>query len=212
MIARLTVVALGVAASLLVLGAVPTLLMAADDPEAAAIEVVSRSDGGQPCPRVERVGGGQVKGGCIVRVIQDPIVYMSVLSMVGVAPFAPCGFRFEMRVDARGRFAIDDARITGISPCNDVRPCFGESYEDTVPWRGRLERGDGGSLVARIGMCLDTCMGRFSGPVELGLKRQAEGWRMTADRATVGTSGWELDGEWKVDAHGVDFGIGGSGG
>jgi len=112
----------------------------------------------------------------------------------GSIRFARCDLSFDVHVDSRGdgwvaRFAVD-----GHLPCNDFTGC--ETAAGAVlPWRARIVRGDGGAQVLRVhDVCFGTCLGQFVGDLRLGLRQGTRGWRLHANHAMVGRTGWELDG------------------
>jgi hypothetical protein len=165
------------------------------------IEVVRAVDGRSvPCPALGRSRSGEPTGGCLVRGTSQEMGFY-VLTVVEEMWFSRCYVSFELRVDGRGRTALSDLGVGGRSPCNDVLACYrgdGEAADRPArPWRGRVVSDEGG-LAVRLGACLDTCMGRFGGRLDVALRQSRDGWRATARDAPVGTSGWRFDGGWEL--------------
>jgi hypothetical protein len=158
---------------------------------------VSSTAGGErvPCPPVRVRGPKRIDGGCVLEA-NGSYIELEVKTMVGALEFSSCTMYFTMHVDRAGSFVIEDAKIDGRNPCNDAFPCFTE--ESILPWRGEIRRSAGGKLQAHVDMCLDTCMGRFRGPFVAELRPTRKGWRLVADHAPVGMSGWEFDGHLDI--------------
>lgn len=156
--------------------------------------VAGPAAGAEPCPRLVRRSPGLIEGGCEVRV--DGELALTAMTLVGPLRFARCDVEGLLRVGGDARTALSDIAIIGQQPCNDVTPCFGE--EHTFPLEGRVVARPDGSLLHVLDACFDTCLGRFAGELELPLRRSAAGWRMDAQRAVVGLSGWELDGALRL--------------
>lgn len=176
-----------------------------DDEAAPALSVTeSRGKGPpSPCPPLRATDAGELRGGCVVRA-SSTTVEMSVLSVVEELPFGSCYFSYDLRIDARGRVALTDLAIGGASPCNDAPPCFEERTiaKDVSfpPWRGRLVARDGEALDIVVDACLDTCMGRFAGLLEIRMDLTDGGSTAWAANASIGDSGWRLNGSWGLDA------------
>jgi hypothetical protein len=115
--------------------------------------------------------------------------------------FAECDFRLDLHVDADGRGWIPTMGIDGRNPCFDAPPCF-STDERALPWRASIDR-RGGATELRVDACLDTCIGRFEGRLDLDLVRHGDAWRARADQAMVGTSGWRFDGAIEAPGAGV---------
>lgn len=164
--------------------------------DAGAVSVSGPSANGEGrCPPVRVLGPERVKGGCVAEA-GGSYLQLDVKTMLGGFEFSSCFLNFYLHVDGSGRFVTQDVKFNGRSPCNDAAGC--STDEATIPWRGRFVRTAGGKLEARIDMCLDTCLGRFEGPLVLGVRPTATGWRLRADQAPVGMSGWEFDGHLDI--------------
>lgn len=127
---------------------------------------------------------------------------LTVLSVFGEDRVGRCPFRFRAQV-ADGRLAITEIDISdSASPaCGDFRACrragSGGGVANTVPWAGRLDK-DG---VATVSACFDTCFGRFEGRTPVTLERAPDGTprRLTVSHATVGLSGLQVSGSWRLN-------------
>lgn len=184
----------------------PGSLESATDSGAAPSEtaVIARDGSGseaKPCPPVRRPEPDLVEGGCVLRVDTRGVA-IAINSVVGKLSLSSCLLKYVMRVDASGRTVLHEMVIDGPSPCNDVRPCYDDEY--LYPLDGRIVLAGDGELINVVDMCLDTCLGRFEGPLELLLRGGGTEWRAKADRALVGVSGWEFDGSWALRTDGLD--------
>jgi hypothetical protein len=158
--------------------------------------------------RAVGVSGAESRGGCAVKVFA-PRVRFTVLTPLGTIPFATCGVSLKLRFGGSGRVAVDDVGITSFKgPCADAVTCLGPAREDgdpRAPWPGAV-RGDGnGALHVVVDACLDTCIGRFQGPLALGLERAERSWRLRASEAPIGESGFVVDGEWSFPGEALDL-------
>lgn len=168
-----------------------------------SVQVVHHRDGRTvPCPALERDGAGSWKGGCLIGGRSQEAVF-HVLTVMQEIYFSRCFFGFDLRVDGRGRAVISDSSVGGVSPCNDSLGCYRglseESKDHPIPWRGRIAPARDGRFPLYLGACMDTCMGKFAGPLELGLRGTPADWRARADGATIGDSGWLIDAVWELD-------------
>jgi len=168
------------------------------------------------CARVD-TSGPFVRGGCTGRA-NVFIATTSIRTVFSRMRFGNCGFDFDFTLGADGRVWMDDLKIGGASPCSDLRPCasravlalrklgFGPAPRDKVrPWTGRVlsRAADGYNL--RFRMCVDTCLGRYAGDIDMTLVRDGDGWLMRAESAGVGDTGFEIDGEIKIPALRADI-------
>jgi hypothetical protein len=127
-------------------------------------------------------------------------------------PFGNCIFTFDLSLAADGRLWLDDVRVGGTSPCNDTWACsptdapgwaddvhFRPQRASRYPWEGRLEmRGEHGAR-GYVRACLDTCLGRFEGRMEIEVLRKGGSWVMRARPTGVGASGLAIAGEWSLE-------------
>jgi hypothetical protein len=170
-----------------------------------------RSDA-SPCEDVD-LHGRFVRGGCSGKG-NAFAVRMSIRTAFGPMRFGDCALYFQMTLAASGRLWLDDLHVAGSAPCSDSRPCasrtalaarkasFGPAPPDKVrPWTGQVVGRAGDGYPVRFYMCIDTCIGRYAGDVEMTLARQGHGWRLRARSAGVGDGGLELDGD--IDISGL---------
>jgi hypothetical protein len=125
---------------------------------------------------------------------------LSIRTLAGDMPFGRCLYNYELQIDSRGRTLLSGHIAAGQNPCNDVRPCVNADGTDWLPWRGRIQRTRDGRLVHVVDACVDNCLGQFKGRLVMSLERH-RGWRATAERETVGSSGFTLSGfewEWRI--------------
>jgi hypothetical protein len=167
---------------------------------------VSSTESGErsSCSPVRIRGPKRIAGGCVVEV-SGSYVEFDVKTMVGDMDFSRCVMSFTMHVGGSGGVVVDEGKIDGRSPCNDVYPCFTD--EAILPWRGKIRRVRGDRLELHVDMCLDTCLGRFRGPFVAGLRPTRKGWRIVADHAPVGMSGWEFHGDLDMSAKTLEFAV-----
>lgn len=194
---------------LALLGAV--LLAAAGARPAAAEDVRVFDTSGPrpvPCPPVDVSNPREPRGGCGTDVVPEGTEIV-VRSVIGDMLFGTCSYGLDMLVDASGRTHVVNIAVGGPNPCNDMNACY---HEDIRPWRGQIEAGPDGRLTHVIQACFDTCMGQFVGELRLGLERDGDGWRQTADQAQVGDTGYQLDGYWRVTEGDIDIRPDGSAG
>jgi hypothetical protein len=119
---------------------------------------------------------------------------LTVLSAVQELTFSRCVVEFELLVDGAGRVKVHHLSMLGQRPCNDLDACFVRGFMAPA-WDGAIESGRGGPVL-RLDACLDTCLGRFRGPLEMPLRRERGRLWLDGSRARVGSSGWTLDGRF----------------
>jgi hypothetical protein len=194
---RSTRSALGILLAILMLGCfLPAGPTVADQGDTVASE--GKGEDKQVCDSVDTVGL-PVKGGCTMRAVAGPNdLRFTVVTPFGVVPFSDCGQSFTVHVDSAGSVWLGFIRSDGGNPCGDVQPCLVEGMGTQRPWTGRIRVADDGEVRMRVNICLDTCMGWFEGPTDIGLRRVDGAWRLRADDALIGDSGLEVDGEWKT--------------
>jgi hypothetical protein len=161
------------------------------------VEVWSR--GKAPCPPVDGGDPRDVVGGCTVSAFGARGT-LSVLGPLGVQPFVDCGISYTLHVDSLGRGWVDTFGFVGSSRCTEARACWlsrGSDGLENAPWRARIVR-DAHGLALVMGACLDTCIGRFEGDVRFDMRPTPHGWRLRADSAALGASGWRIDGEHRL--------------
>lgn len=190
----------------------------ADTPRAAIQVSQTGASRGEPCPPIDATGGRFVRGGCR-GVANAYATTLNVRTAFGRMKFGDCTTNFDMTFGADGEIWLDKLMLSGARPCGDVRPCAPPSVlalrEDGVgpppmdkvpPWRGRVLAVDGGDVVsARFRFCIDTCLGRYDGDLDVRLTKRDGRWRMRAESAGLRGSGLEVDGEWDVFGLAADF-------
>lgn len=181
-------------------------------PEARGVRVLDT--GGSkpvPCPPVDAKAEPYVKGGCRANAYDFSMV-LSVRTLFGAVHFGDCTTSFATTIAADGRFWLDDLKIGGASPCNDVWACASPAViamrkkrtdapprGKVPPWRGRLKTADDGSFRGSLGFCIDTCLGRYEGAVDVRLVELGDGDRkLVASSEGVGTGSLEVDAEWDM--------------
>jgi hypothetical protein len=181
------------------------VLAAASTPNATAAPVSvwqGPASTARPCSDPNPRAYPKVTGGCVARARAAKVAII-VRTAFGDLPFATCTVHYALHIDRSGRTWIHDLDILGPSPCNDAVGCWedDDEYRGELPWRGRIETIADGRLRHRTEACLDTCMGRFEGRFTTILAPAARGWRARpSGSAMIGTSGWKLDGAWRMPA------------
>lgn len=163
-----------------------------------------------PCPDVNPAGEPFVRGGCQAGAYDFDMV-LSVRTLFGAVHFGDCIGDFDMRIAADGRFWLDDLSIGGPVPCNDTWPCAPPEViamrkrrievpprTEVPPWRGRLTAASGGGFEGSFGFCVDTCLGRYRGDVDVRMERKDGRWTMRAKSQGVGVGSMEVDAEWEL--------------
>jgi hypothetical protein len=138
-----------------------------------------------------------VKGGCVMR--GHGRSEIKLITPLGLIPAAFCdGFDLRLVVDGSGKLWIDDVYLSNGLPCGDIRSCDVPETSVDVPWLGELRTAENGNVYALMRVCFDTCFGHFEGRMRVELKRDGRAWRLRADEAQVGSTAFELDGEWEL--------------
>jgi hypothetical protein len=147
----------------------------------------------RPCPPVRLDRFPMLTGGCLLEPVKRTLD-LSLETAFGVMPFERCGIVYQLRVDRRGRAWVAEFGIDGGSTCFDVMQCW-DDQSLKVPWQATVRRRSGGAgyRLAIENVCLDTCLGRFTGRWDLALTKRPRGWRLHAESA-VGSTGWRIDG------------------
>ncbi len=210
-------------AALAAMAALTTIWMAAPTTTAggaATSESPAARDDGSPltgCGAVD-TSGRFVRGGCSAAAY----TYRSnvtVRTAFGSIPFGACTIAFDVSIDGQGRMWLDNLRIGGLSPCNDMRPCappevlakMDDPYDaipldKAPPWTGKLRAAGDGNFTSAIEVCVDTCIGRYEGKVNVSLVDIAgPSWRMVMKNAGIGETGFAIDGKWEVEPRGRRF-------
>lgn len=150
------------------------------------------------------------EGGCGLDAGPSPVTF-SVLTMAGRVPFQTCDLQLLMRISDRGDVASSGYGTAdvgrGDGACDDIIACRWEGGDpkrlydlrELVPWQGTIERAGGGRYRIVLDTCLNTCIGRFEGKLELMLVESRKGWRAVARDASIGASGLRLDGSMGVE-------------
>jgi hypothetical protein len=163
---------LAVAATAAALG--PALAAPAEDEDAAASTAA-------------RAGAGRLE--------------LTVVSIFGDQEIGRCPVRLRVRRGPSGSAVLSDVRIldavgTNLLACGDVVACReggigAPKGTPPLPWRGESV----GQGQLELSICLDTCLGRFEGPVRLRQADTGDGrWRAWGRKRAVGVSGLELSG------------------
>jgi hypothetical protein len=166
----------------------------------------------QACGRIE-LRGTVARGGCELALVRGR-VRLTVLTMFGDEEVGVCPFRFRMRLGAAGEVAMDRVAVSAFpfpSPhrrdgaCGDAFACqqagkAPKEHVPGVPWSGDIDpAGKTDEQLITIQVCLDTCFGRFEGPSRWLLRPLKHGgWLLRASNASVGMSGLELAGVWRL--------------
>lgn len=180
---------------------------------AAAADVTVRNGSGDKaseCPAIDDSNPRKAKGGCIAKARTGSPIQVLVRSMVGNLVFGHCVYPHVLRIDGMGRTALDIGKVDGPRPCNDIRPCW--SREPTpfdnqpfLTWKGQLRIDADGALHNDVEVCLETCMGRFMGTVDMHIQRTGDRARATLSNELLGMTGVDLDGHWNVDLDGIEI-------
>ncbi len=165
--------------------------------EEAGAEVWTGSH--NPCTDVSAERFPRVSGGCQVEVASSGRIPLVVLSVFGDFKFDDCAINYRFAVDADGHAWADSLVVQGVDPsaCGDVTSCAEKGALKSTPWKGRIRRERGGAFVHDMTVCLETCVGAFTGQVAMRLERHGAGWR--AEPAQMNRSGFQLDGALIID-------------
>lgn len=162
-----------------------------------------------PCPKTT---GDEIGRDSDCRIEVTPTaVDASVLNPFGRMPFATCDVEFTLHVEPDGRTWTDDfvGRSGGAgysAACGDFEACGIRASGGHMRWTGRITMGPERELRHRFtDMCLDTCVGKFRGDWTVDLRKSDRGWRLRADDAMVGVSGWTIDGEMRARTTALSF-------
>lgn len=199
----------------LALGAVAVALVAvlaqAATATAAGVTVWDTSkDTAARCPAIDGSNSHKAKGGCAARAKTGSPIQVLVRSMVGDLVFGKCVYPHALRIDGAGRTALDVTKVDGPRPCNDIRPCWSKEptpfdNQPFLTWHGRLRTDPDGSLHNDVDVCLETCMGRFTGTVDMRVTRTGDRARATISNELLGMTGMELDGHWSVELPDIEI-------
>lgn len=157
-------------------------------------------EAGRPCGEVATRRFPRLSGGCVLE-FSNPRVAIDVLTPLGAFRFSDCAVGFRLSVGSDGRSWIDQWAVETPSPreengCSDVNQCVVAGTYVYQPWKGRLTRNPDGSYRLVADMCLNTCVGLFTGKYVWRLVRNTDGWR--AEPSDAGASGFVIDGELAV--------------
>jgi hypothetical protein len=155
--------------------------------EAAAIPGERFPAAGTPAVRVADADGSECRplsarryprigGGCRF-VIRGEELPLTILTPFGDFEFDRCSLTYITRVDGAGRtWTRIEASGSG-QACGDVNTCLDHALDDEVQQRGRILAASHGSFVHRIDLCLNTCVGDFTGVHEIRLWHDGRRWR-----------------------------------
>jgi hypothetical protein len=126
-------------------------------------------------------------------------VGVSILTAFGRFKFADCIVRYTALVDGQGRTWTTEMSFDWEinNGCADVNQCVGDG--GSIPWRGRIRSDGEGAFVHEMNVCMRTCVGFYTGTLEMRLERSGERWRTEAVDSSVGASGFRLDGPLRVN-------------
>ena len=171
---------------------------------------------GEPCPELQERFGGDVRhatGGCTFEWFGAKHQPVTVSTLFGDFVLSDCNLGISLRVDSQGRTWTTDTNLGastgGTSACGDVYRCTSDpgAEERTPglewPWRGRMSSDGNGGLVHHIALCWETCVGFFTGDLELRIRRDGKSWRAEL-QDDLDTSGFTLDQSLKVFKGGFD--------
>lgn len=179
---------------------------AAQDSDVAAIDLLG--DRPVPCADLATDGYPLIGGGCVVLAPAERID-LTVRTLFGPLRFARCDIAFNLHIGPDARLWLQGMSIDGTGACGDILPCRPKVPEEKLhlaaklPWKGAISRTSGDRLRAELDLCFDTCLGRFEGRTRFELLEERGDWKMRTAGSIAGTSGFELDGEWDLDATGV---------
>jgi hypothetical protein len=177
-------------------------------PALAAGGAVAVADGtGAPCWPLLADRYPHVAGGCVVGAGARR-VRLTIGTAFGGFTFGTCELAYRVLVDRKGHTWTDSVVFRGPrnvnNGCSDVGACE-DAANDPLPWRGRVSVVRDGRFVHRMDVCLDTCIGRYVGPLEVTLSRHGRGWRATAANVGIGRSGLRLDGRLALGGQGLQL-------
>jgi hypothetical protein len=169
-----------------------------------------RDAAGKPCPELSDKQFPQLSGGCEIHAASDQPLDLSVLTLFGRFPFDPCTISYRVLADRQGRTWTDTFDATGDpkkTACGDVNACFTKSGTP-LPWKGRLRSDGEGGFIHRMNMCLNTCVGTFTGDLVMTMKPDGKGWR-TEPSNGGGPTGFRFEGPMSIRANGIEIEGGG---
>lgn len=167
-------------------------------PEEAA---VAAFDGrGQPCPVVDTRDYFDITGGCTLEATSMDL-RVDLETVFGTFEFGRCELRLEARIGPDGRtwmtrFKFGAATLNG---CADIYTCRNPRFK-TVSWPGRLESDGDGGYVLYTRACFDSCVGYYTGDLELRLEPSSAGGMRIVNAGRVGTSGLAFEGELDIES------------
>lgn len=185
------------------------------DSDPAGANRTPENAGDQDAPALARCApvdtrGAFVTGGCRARA-RSLEVEFRIRTVFGTMPFGVCGVDFDLSIAEDGRVWLDDIRIGGPAPCSDLWPCAGPKAHAkrksrltpppralVPPWRGQLVALDGGGFEGSFRLCVDTCAGRYAGPVRFEIRDSDDGWALRTLGGGVGTGGLLVAAEWRL--------------
>jgi hypothetical protein len=145
-----------------------------------------------------------VVGGCEIDVV-DPHARIAIHTAFGSILFAECRLGYTVSVDGRGRTWTSELYVESDldNGCGDVEACESAPGKP-LPWQGRIYAARDGTFRHHVDACLETCIGFFEGELVTTLVRGSRGWRLEADDATAGTSGFALRSDGRATAPGLE--------
>jgi hypothetical protein len=171
-----------------------------------------RDAAGGPCPKLSYGAFPQGAGGCEIHAASEAPIELSVLTGMGDFTLEKCLISYRVLADRAGRTWTDTFAASGApkSACGDVDACFTKKGT-LMPWKGRLRSDGEGGFIHRMNMCLNTCVGSFTGDLVMHMQPEGKGWR-TEPVNGGGQSGFRFEGPLTIVANGVEIegaGIGG---
>lgn len=160
------------------------------------------------CPDLTTSAYPLIQGGCIVLAAPTRID-LTVQTMFGPLRFARCSMAFNLHIGADGRVWQQGMSIDGSGACGDILPCREKAPAEKIhlaaklPWKGQIRRASDGRLQGNLELCFDTCLGRFEGKTAFDLLKERGDWTLRAAESVAGSSGFELEGKWELDAASV---------
>ena len=156
-----------------------------------------------PCDELTAESHPLIRGGC--NVYGTAPIDITVRTMFGPLRFGRCRVSVNLLIGPTGRTWLQSFESNSAGACGDMLPCREKApaaeiaSADKLPWEGRIVQGPDGPRSV-LELCLDTCMGKFEGRVPFDLIEKRGDLTMRARDSVAGNSGFELDGEWDLNA------------
>jgi hypothetical protein len=151
----------------------------AEFPPPGDASVEAENGDGKPCPDLSEADYPAIEGGCRLTA-KGQVAPLTILAPFGDFEFERCSIAYSVRVDSSGRTWTERFDVQGgpkSVACGDVNTCYAPRRQLLVPWRGRIIADGRDGFVHRMDVCIRTCVGFFTGRLNMRLLRDDDGWR-----------------------------------